>query len=254
MSDMALYGGATLVVILIGIAIWLLLNSERMATASLFNRLFIVVAVTSAFFSAISSAIGFGLITSQETVDFFRNSVLPPAFGLFVFFIAIAIWVGGAELVRNRDWFRAMEHYTGPMALVGDFFFFIERAVKLFVIVPILAAILFLVSTWTSVVGIAGVDAVRYTYSDELSRLQTDCNGIIAYRRNDILFLDDLTLAISDVKRAARREQDYGGQTGLRGRGAATDYIDGVAEWLSALEVSARTLIDRGDENTAYSP
>ncbi|MEO0611981.1 MAG: hypothetical protein AAFY83_01505, partial [Pseudomonadota bacterium] len=142
--------GATGVLILIGTMTYLILTARQLRGSSLFNRLFIVVAVTSACFSSISSAIGFGLITSQENEDLFRNAVLPPAFGMFVFFVTVAIWVGGAELVRNRDWFRALEGRSGPMA---DGLFFLERVVKLFVVIPILAMILFLVSTWTSVVG-----------------------------------------------------------------------------------------------------
>jgi len=55
-----------------------ILTSARLSGSSLFNRLFIVVATTSMFFSAVSSAIGFSLITSQETDDFFGNAILPP--------------------------------------------------------------------------------------------------------------------------------------------------------------------------------
>jgi len=154
----AAFAGASIVLVLMGVMARAILTSRRLEGSSLFNRLFVVVAVTSGFFSAVSSAIGFSLITSQETDDFFRNSVLPPAFGVFVFCLAVAIWVGGAELVRHRDWFRSVG--AGP---VGDALAFVERGFKLFIVIPILAAILFLVSTWTTVVGIGGVDAVRHT-------------------------------------------------------------------------------------------
>ncbi|MEM9263045.1 MAG: hypothetical protein AAGA22_05650, partial [Pseudomonadota bacterium] len=97
---------STGVIVLMGAIVYLIMTSRRLSGSSLFNRLFIVVATASAFFSGVSSAIGFGLITSQETEDFFRNAVLPPAFGVFVFALAVTIWVGGAEFVRNRDWFR----------------------------------------------------------------------------------------------------------------------------------------------------
>ncbi|MEL6113425.1 MAG: hypothetical protein AAFR20_11545 [Pseudomonadota bacterium] len=253
--NVGLLTAATGILILIGTMTYFILTARQLRGSSLFNRLFIVVAVTSACFSSISSAIGFGLITSQENEDLFRNAVLPPAFGMFVFFVTVAIWVGGAELVRNRDWFRALEGRSG---LVPDGLFFLERLVKLFVVIPILAMILFLVSTWTSVVGIAGVDAVRLTYTDELNRLQRECTGIVSYRQNDLLFLDDLKLAITDVRRAARREQESGGQTGIRGRGPAADYIDGVADWLTTLEASAIAIVDeeRGSAETprALSP
>lgn len=236
---------------------WRIVVSRNMTRSSLFTRLFIVVAVSSAFFSAVSSAIGFGLITGQENDDFLRNVLLPPAFGLFVFFLTVAIWVGGSELVRHRDWFRYMEGKSGLAGFFADMLHFIERAVKLFIVIPILGAILFFVSTWTSVVGIGGVDAVRFTYSGELTRLQTECTGIVSYRQKDFLFQDDLELAVSDVERVARNERETGGQTGLSGRGAATDYIDGVAEWLTALRQSVNAIIDEGrqaDETTGLSP
>ena len=101
--------GVGIILMMIGALTVTVLTSRRLEGSSLFNRLFIIVAVTSGFFSAVSSAIGFGLITSQESTDFFRNSILPPAFGAFVFFLAVAIWVGGAELVRERDWFREIK-------------------------------------------------------------------------------------------------------------------------------------------------
>ena len=244
----------SIVIIIIGLLTRLILTSKRLQGASLFNRLFMVVAITSAFFSAVSSAIGFGLITSQENVDFFRNTILPPAFGVFVFFVTLAIWIGGAELVRNRDWFRGMSGRTGLMGFYADFLFFIERCVKLFILIPILAVILFLVSTWTSVVGIAGVDAVRYSYNFEITRLQTECSSIVAFRQNDLLLLDDLRLAANDVRRTAKRELETGGQTGLRGRGAVTDYFNGVADWLGALEQGATQLVDSEQNQQNISP
>ncbi len=241
-------------VIAMGFIIFLILNSRRLESSSLFNRLFIVVAVTSAFFSAVSSAIGFGLITSQESEDIFRNLVLPPAFGVFVFFVAVAIWVGGAELVRHRDWFRGLDKQSGGLAILADGLFFLERSVKIFFLIPLLALILFFISTWTSVVGIAGVDAVRYTYSSELARLQEECTGVVRFRLADLLFVDDLSIAIADVKRAARREAETGGQTGIRGRGATSDYIDGVAEWLGTLEKSARAIVNERQGDSDLNP
>ena len=240
--------GAALVLITLGILTRTILTSRRLSGSSLFNRLFIVVAVTSAFFSAVSSAIGFSLITSQESEDFFRNAVLPPAFGLFVFFLAVAIWVGGAELVRHRDWFRHLGN--GVFATLLQF---VERAVKIFLIIPVLATILFFVSTWTTVVGIGGVDAVRHTYSGELTRLQAECAGISAWRQRDYLFLEDLRLAVADVGRVARNEQQTGGQSGAPGRGAVTEYFNGVAEWLANLEASvADILLD--EDPSGFSP
>ena len=238
------------VLVIMGLLTGAVMTTNRLRGSSLFNRLFVIVAVTSAFFSGVSSAIGFGLITSQESTDFFRNVILPPAFGVFVFFVTVAIWVGGSELVRNRDWFRHLDT-GGRSSFLADAVFFVERCVKLFVVIPVLAVILFFISTWTSVVGIAGVDSVRYTYTNELNRLQAECNGIVRFRQEDFLFLDDLTLAVGDVRRAARNERLSGGQTGLPGRGAATDYIDGVADWLAALEQSARAIIFGGQEEGA---
>lgn len=240
--------GASLVIILVAGALWAFLSSRRMRGSSLFNRLFVVVATTSAFFSAISSAIGFSLITSQENDDFLRNAVLPPAFGIFVFFLAIAIWVGGAELVRQRDWFRNLEH--GPLR---DGLFFIERALKLFVVIPVLATILFFVSTWTTVVGIGGVDAVRLTYGQEISRLQSECESISAWRQRDLLFREDLRLAVMDVARVARNEREGGTQTGSRGRGQVSEYFNGVAEWLGALEQSVAFIVE-GEDPSGVSP
>ena len=233
---------ASVAIAIVGGGVWAFLSSRRMQGSSLFNRLFVVVATTSAFFSAVSSAIGFSLITSQENEDFLRNAVLPPAFGLFVFFLAVAIWVGGAELVRHRDWFRGAARGFG-----GDIVFFFERAVKLFVVIPVLATILFFVSTWTTVVGIGGVDAVRHTYGEEVSRLQVECEGISSWRQRDLLFLEDLRLAVTDVTRAARNEREGGAQTGSAGRGQVSDYFTGVAEWLSALEKSVETIVNAKD-------
>ncbi len=238
----ATIAGASLVIALMGVATWAILTSRRMSGSSLFNRLFIVVATAAGFFSAVSSAFGFSLITSQESTDFFRNSILPAAFGAFVFVLAVAIWVGGAELVRHRDWFRAVR--AGPLA---DALFFFERCVKLFIVIPVLAAILFFVSTWTTVVGIGGVDAVRHTYVFEVDRLQQECAGITAFRQKDFLFLEDLRLSVADVGRVARNERQSGARTGAPGRGAVTDYIDGVAEWLSGLEASVAGIIDAPD-------
>ncbi|MEM9170241.1 MAG: hypothetical protein AAGC56_11370 [Pseudomonadota bacterium] len=252
----ALLGLLVLALMMGGVA-WRLLSLKSMAQSSLFTKLFVVVATSSAFFSAVSSAIGFGLITSQENADVLRNVLLPPAFGLFVFFLTVAIWVGGGELLRHRDWFRHLDGATGAEGFMADMLHFVERAVKLFIVIPVLGAILFFVSTWTSVVGIGGVDAVRYTYSNELNRVQTECAGIVAYRQKDFLFLDDLELSIRDVERVSRAERESGGQTGLRGRGAVSDYIDGVAAWLSQLEGTVRTIVDdnqAGDPETGYSP
>lgn len=243
--------GASAVVALMGVATWAILTTRRLEGSSLFNRLFIIVAVTSGFFSAVSSAIGFGLITGQETEDFFRNHVLPPAFGVFVFFLAVAIWVGGAELVRHRDWFRGAGN-----GFIADMLFFAERCLKIFVVIPILATILFFVSTWTTVVGIGGVDAVRHTYNSELARLQAECSGIAAYRQKDFLFREDLRLAIADASRAARAESESGAQTGSPGVGAAARYYEGVAEWLGELEKSVDSLIESPDPSgvSPYEP
>lgn len=221
---------------------------RRADGSSLFNRLFVIVAATSAFFSAVSSAIGFSLITSQETSDFFRNAILPPAFGAFVFFLGLAIWIGGAELVRHRDWFRRMG--DGPAATLLHF---IERAVKIFVIIPVLSVILFLVSTWTTVVGIAGVDAVRLTWSSEIDRLQAECAAIVAWRQRDIAALDDLRLSVRTTTQAAARERDGGFQTGSAGRGAVAAYIEGVAAWYAAVEESAAATIE-ADDPSGLSP
>ncbi|MEM6538188.1 MAG: hypothetical protein AAF668_10725 [Pseudomonadota bacterium] len=229
---------STGVIVLMGAIVYLIMTSRRLSGSSLFNRLFIVVATASAFFSGVSSAIGFGLITSQETEDFFRNAVLPPAFGVFVFALAVTIWVGGAEFVRNRDWFRDV-----GKGITVDAAFFVERALKLFIIVPTFAIILFFVSTWTTVVGIGGVDAVRHTYSYEIQRLQAECAGITAHRQKDFLFLQDLRLSVADVSRVARNEAARGTQTGSAGRGTVSDYFMGVAEWLSGLEESVADVI-----------
>ena len=231
-----------------GVLVGAILTTRRLKGSSLFNRLFIVVAVASGFFSAVSSALGFSLITSQESADFFRNSILPPAFGVFVFFLAVAIWVGGAELVRHRDWFRSL-----GSGFVGDIAFFIERAVKLFIVIPFLAVILFFVSTWTTVVGIGGVDAVRYTYQYEIDRLQTECAGVTAYRQRDFLFLEDLKLSIAGVARVAENERKGGAQSGAAGPGAVTAYYNGIADWLRDLETSVTAIIE-GDDPSGVDP
>ena len=124
--------------VILGTVTFAILTTSRLSGSSLFNRLFVVVATTSAFFSAVSSAIGFSLITSQESADFFRNAILPPAFGVFVFFLGVAIWIGGAELVRHSDWFRNLG--DGPIATALHF---VERSIKIFIIIPILSLILF---------------------------------------------------------------------------------------------------------------
>ena len=236
------------VLIILAFVIATLLTTQRLKGSSLFNRLFIIVAMTSGFFSAISSAIGFGLITSQENTDILRNTILPPAFGVFVFFLAIAIWVGGAELVRHRDWFRNMERGARADAL-----FFLERAIKLFIIIPILAIILFFVSTWTTVVGIGGVDAVRHTYLYEIDRLQSECAGITAYRQKDFLFLQDLRLSVEDLSRVARNERLTGAQSGSAGDGAVSDYFDGLADWYRQLGSSVATIIEN-DDPSGFNP
>ncbi|MGE0409842.1 MAG: hypothetical protein AB7P23_11360 [Amphiplicatus sp.] len=240
-GNVSAFAGASIVLVLMGLVTFAIMTSRRMAGSSLFNRLFVVVAVTASFFSAVSSAIGFSLITSQETDDFFRNAILPPAFGVFVFFLGVAIWVGGAELVRNRDWFRGV-----TAGFLADMLFFLERALKIFVIIPILATILFFVSTWTTVVGIGGVDAVRHTYNFELARLQAECAGVTAYRQKDALFLEDLRLAARDAERAALGEE-RGAQTGAAGRGAAAIYFARVGEWLRELEKSVSEIIGGAD-------
>jgi hypothetical protein len=238
--------GSAMVVVLMGAVAALIF--ARNAQSSLFNRLFIVVATTSAFFSAVSSAIGFSLITSQETTDFFRNAILPPAFGVFVFFLGLAIWIGGADLVRRRDWFRSLG--DGPLATALHF---AERSVKIFVIIPILSLILFVVSTWTTVVGIAGVDAVRFTYGAELQRLQAECAGIVAWRQRDHAVLEDLKLSVRTTADAARREREGGFQTGSAGRGAVAAYIEGVAEWYGAVEDSVSDAL-AADDPSGLSP
>lgn len=234
--------GASAVIAIIGLVLIGALASPRLKGSSLFNRLFVVVAVTAGFFSAISSAIGFGLITSQESADIFRNSILPPAFGVFVFCLAVAIWVGGADFVRHRDWFRGLKS-----SFLGDLIFFIERAFKLFIVVPILAAILFFVSTWTTVVGIGGVDAVRHTYNFEIDRLAAECAGITAWRQRDFLFLEDLRLSVRDVTRVADGERVGGAQSGASGAGAVTDYFNGIADWYRGLEESVAATLAAPD-------
>ena len=240
--------GTSIVLMLMALLTGAILTSRKLDGSSLFNRLFVVVATTSGFFSAVSSAIGFQLIVGQESDDLFRNSLLPPAFGVFVFFLAVAIWVGGAELVRERDWFRGMGR-----GILSDMAFFVERALKLFVVIPILAVILFFVSTWTTVVGIAGVDAVRHTYSFELQRLQNECAKITAWRQKDFLFLEDLRLSVANAKAVARKERQSGTQSGAAGRGAVTDYIDGVADWYATLGTSVAAIIE-GEDPSGVSP
>ncbi|WP_428407937.1 hypothetical protein [Hyphococcus sp.] len=240
--------GGSAVVAVIGLVLIGALASPRLKSSSLFNRLFVVVAVTAGFFSAISSAIGFGLITSQESADIFRNSILPPAFGVFVFCLAVAIWVGGADFVRHRDWFRGLK-----ASFLGDIVFFIERAVKLFIIVPLLATILFFVSTWTTVVGIGGVDAVRHTYSFEIDRLAAECAGITAWRQRDFLAREDLRLSVGDVTRVADAERRGGSQSGSRGDGAVTEYITGLANWYEGLLASVDAIIAE-QEASANNP
>jgi hypothetical protein len=250
-SPIAGLAGASLVLALMGAVTGAILTSRRLEGSSIFNRLFVVVAVTAGFFSAVSSAIGFSLITGQETEDFFRNSVLPPAFGVFVFFLAVAIWVGGAGLVRHRDWFRRVRP-----GFIADILFFLERCLKIFVVIPVLATILFFVSTWTTVVGIGGVDAVRYTYNFELARLQAECAGITAYRQKDNLFLDDLRQSVRDVSRVATSERIGGAQSGAAGNGAVAQYFNDVAKWLADLEGSVAAIIDGPDPSGAdpYDP
>lgn len=241
-------GGVLGVIIVMSVLVISILTSKRLKGSSLFNRLFIVVAISSGFFSAVSSAIGFSLITSQENADFLRNTILPPAFGFFVFFLAVAIWVGGAELVRQRDWFRGV-----GKGFAGDMAFFLERCLKLFVVIPILAVILFFVSTWTTVVGIGGVDAVRYTYTYELDRVQRECAGITSYRQKDFLFLQDLKLSVNDLTRVARNERLTGAQSGSAGDGAVSDYFDGLAEWYETLGENVDTIIT-GDDPSGADP
>lgn len=201
-----------------------------------------MVATTSSLFSAVSSAIGFLLITSQESSDFFHNAILPPAFGVFVFFLAVAVWIGGADLVRHRGWFR--NHEDGPAATALHF---IERAVKIFIVIPILSLILFVVATWTTVVGPGGVDAVRLTYGAELQRAQAECSGIVAWRQREVAALEDLRLSVRTTADAARREREGGFQTGSAGRGAVASYIEGVAQWYAAVEESVAATLAAGD-------
>lgn len=244
-------GGASAVIAFLAAVLFAALTSKRLHGSSLFNRLFVVVAVTAGFFSAVSSAIGFGLITSQESADFFRNAILPPAFGAFVFCLAVAIWVGGADFVRHRDWFREVEP-----GLFADLLFFIERAIKLFIVVPALALILFFVSTWTTVVGVGGVDAVRHTYTYEIERLAAECAGVTAWRQRDFLFLEDLRLSVNDVTRVAQSERDGGSQSGALGAGAVTDYFTGIAAWYRGLETSVAAILSAPDPSGAdpYDP
>lgn len=243
-----LAAGSAIVLALLGALTIAILTSSRLSGSSLFNRLFIVVATTSAFFSAVSSAIGFSLITSQETADFFRNAILPPAFGVFVFFLGVAVWIGGAELVRHRDWFRGLGN--GPVATLLHF---AERSLKIFVIIPILSLILFVVSTWTTVVGIAGVDAVRMTYSYELDRLQSECAAIVAWRQRDVAILEEMKLSVTTTADAAARERDGGFQTGSAGRGAVASYIEGVAQWYASVGQSVAATLAAADP-TGLSP
>lgn len=247
-GNLTALAGAAVVILLVGFLCFAILTSRRLKRASLFNRLFVIVAVTAGLFSAVSSAIGFSLITSQESSDFFRNAVLPPAFGAFVFFLAVAIWVGGAELVRQRDWFRG-----AGAGFLGDMLFFVERAVKLFIVIPTLAVILFFVSTWTTVVGIGGADAVRHTYRFEIDRLQMECDAIAAYRQKDFLFLEDLRLSVADVTRAADGERLGGAQTGAAGAGAVSGYYTGIASWYQALGSSVAAIIE-GPDPSGYKP
>ncbi len=239
------------VIAIMGVVVGSVLTAKPLKGSSLFNRLFIVVAVSSGFFSAVSSAIGFSLITSQENEDLLRNAVLPPAFGVFVFVLAVAIWVGGAELVRHRDWFRDL-----GKGAVGDAAFFLERCLKLFVVIPVLAIILFFVSTWTTVVGVGGVDAVRHTYQYEIDRLQRECAGIAAYRQKDFLFLQDLKISVSDLARAARNERESGAQSGAAGVGAVFDYFEGLALWYASLGASVEDIVRGADPSGAdpYAP
>ena len=241
----AIAGGLLILTIMAAFG-WSIITTRHLKGSSLFNRLFIIVAVTSAFFSAISSAIGFSLITSQESEDFLRNNILPPAFGVFVFFLAVAIWVGGAEFVRHRDWFRG-----AGSGFFADIVFFIERSFKIFVVIPFFALILYFVSTWTTVVGIGGVDAVRHTYQFEITRLQGECAGIVAYRQSDLLVREDLRLSIDDVTRVAEGEKE-GAQSGARGDGAVTSYFTGIADWYRGLEASVETIIK--DDPSGVSP
>jgi hypothetical protein len=167
---------------------------------------------------------------------------LPPAFGVFVFFLGVAIWIGGAELVRHRDWFRGLGN--GPLATALHF---IERSIKIFIIIPILSLILFVVSTWTTVVGIAGVDAVRTTYAYELDRLQAECAAIVAWRQRDFAILEELKLSVRTTTDSAAREREGGFQTGSAGRGAVAAYIEGVAGWYASVADSVEATLNGAD-------
>lgn len=240
--------GASLVVVAAIAAAVAVFTTRRLEGSSLFNRFFVLVAAASGFFSAVSSAIGFSLITSQETDDFFRNAVLPPAFGAFVFFLALAIWVGGAELVRHRDWFRGARPGLG-----ADVLAFVERALKLFVVVPLLSVVLFVVSTWTTVVGLGGVDAVRYVYAGEIKRVQTDCAALSQWRQRDVVLRDALALAAEQVRRTADAEAAGGVQTGAAGEGAVAVWIGGVARWYADLARAVDAIVAAPDP-TGLSP
>jgi hypothetical protein len=240
--------GAALVVVIAVAALVAVFATRRLEGSSLFNRFFVLVAGASGFFSAVSSAIGFSLITSQETTDFLRNAVLPPAFGAFVFFLSLAVWVGGAELVRHRDWFRGM-----APSLASDALFFLERALKLFIVVPLLSVILFVVSTWTTVVGLGGVDAVRYVYGGEIERLQSDCAALTQWRGRDLSIRDQMRLSSEQVARSARAEAQGGLQSGAVGEGAVAAYLKGVSDWYADLErgVSAIVAADAAPRDSA---
>lgn len=231
--------GAALVIVFAVAALTAVFTTRRLDGSSLFNRFFVLVAGASGFFSAVSSAIGFSLITSQETSDFFRNAVLPPAFGAFVFFLSLAVWVGGAELVRHRDWFRGMSK-----GFASDALYFLERALKIFIVVPLLSVILFVVSTWTTVVGLGGVDAVRYVYGGEIERVQSDCVALTQWRGRDVAIRNSMRLSSEQVARAARAEAQGGLQSGAAGQGAVAAYLNGVADWYADLELGVSNIVD----------
>ena len=213
--------------------------SSRLARgASMFSALYTLVAALSATMSAFTSFLGVQLVFQTENASLFSNWILPLFLSAFVFVFALALWVGGGDAVHTRHW------SPGGRGAGSVFLGFFERLTK-WVLLAIPACGLFILSTWTSALGLGGKEAVKLHYELEVARLVGECERTVQYTANEDAFLRNLQQTVTNLKTLAEAERS-GALSGIAGAGPASTYLLRLTEWLDGLTESAESQITVG--------
>lgn len=210
------------------------LGEQSVLGYSLFHSFFSIVALISAGFSALTSFLGVRIIFESETESLFSSFILPFGLSLFIFVYALALWIGGSDLVRRQYW---AERGFGA---------FLERLLK-WLILALPGIGLFVLSTWTSALGLGGRDAIRIHYTAEVARLLADCEATAQFRAREDDFLANLEITVKQLRELSAQERERGVISGVAGAGDVVNYVERLSAWLALITQEASGLRDGGE-------